>query len=63
MKKVLMKKLENWQSIFRDNNDNVVILLNDNVNYIKFIAKKKTKIKIWKLKENISFYKKETNDF
>ena len=45
-----MKKFENRKNIFRNNNDDVVTSLSDDVDYIEFIVKKKAKTKNLKVK-------------
>ena len=46
-----MKEFDNWEDIFQNNNDDVITLLNDDVNYIKLVAKEKTKTKNLKVKK------------
>ena len=46
-----MKKFENRKNIFRNDNDNVVTLLNDNVDYAEFIVKVRIKTKNLKIKK------------
>ena len=43
--------------------ENFARLLSDDVDYTEHIAKKRIKIKSLKVKKNISFYKKEIDDF
>ena len=45
-----MKKFENRENIFRNDNDDVVTLLNDNVDYVELVVKKKAKTKNLKIK-------------
>ena len=51
LKQILMKKFENRENIFRNDNDDVTMLLNDNVDYVKLVVKKKTKTKNLKIKK------------
>ena len=46
-----MKKFENRENIFRSDNDDVVTLLNDNVDYAELVVKKRTKTKNLKVKK------------
>ena len=46
-----MKEFENRKNIFRSNNDDVVTLLNDDVDYAELIVKEKTKTKNLKIKK------------
>ena len=46
-----MKEFENRENIFRNDNNDVVTLLNDNVDYVKFIVKKRTRTKNLKVKK------------
>ena len=46
-----MKKFDNRKDIFQNNNDDIVTLLNDDVNYIKLVAKERTKTKNLKVKK------------
>ena len=62
-KQILMKKFKNRKNIFRNDNDDVVTSSNNNVDYVELAVKKKVKTKNLKVKKNISFYKKEINDF
>ena len=45
-----MKKFENRKNISRNDNDDVVTLSNDNVDYVELVVKKKTKTKNLKIK-------------
>ena len=49
-KQILMKEFENRENIFRNDNDDVVTLSNDNVNYIELVVKEKAKTKNLKIK-------------
>ena len=45
-----MKKFENRENIFRNNNDDVVTSSSDNVDYVELVVKEKTKTKNLKIK-------------
>ena len=49
-KQILMKKFENRENIFQSDNDDIVTSLNNNVDYIEFVVKKRTKTKNLKIK-------------
>ena len=52
-RQTLMRKFENRENIFRSNNDDVVTSLNDNVDYVELVIKKKIKTKNLKsIKDN-----------
>ena len=44
------KKFENRENISRNNDENVATLLNDNVDYVELVAKKRAKTKNLKVK-------------
>ena len=46
-----MKKFENRKNIFRNDNDDIVTSSNDDVDYVEFVVKKKTKTKNLKIKK------------
>ena len=50
LKQILMKKFENQEDIFRNDNDDVVTSSSDDVDYVKFVVKKRTKTKNLKIK-------------
>ena len=45
-----MKKFKNREDIFRNDNDDVVTLSNDNVDYVELVVKEKIKTKNLKIK-------------
>ena len=45
-----MKKFENWEDIFQNDNNDVVTSSNDDVDYVKLVVKEKTKTKNLKVK-------------
>ena len=47
----MIKKFENRKNIFRSDNDDVVTSSSDNVDYIEFVVKEKTKTKNLKVKK------------
>ena len=51
LKQILMKKFENRKNISRNNNNDIVTSSNDDVDYIKFVIKKRTKTKNLKIKK------------
>ena len=58
-----MKEFENRENIFRNNNDDVVASSNDDVDYIKFIVKKKLKMKNLKVKRIYFILQKKIDNF
>ena len=52
LKQTLMKKFENRKNIFRNNNNDVVTSLSDNVDYVELVVKERTKTKNLKIKRN-----------
>ena len=44
-----MKKIKNRENIFRNDNDDVVTLSSDDVNYVELVVKKRTKTKNLKI--------------
>ena len=59
MKQILIKKFENWKNIFRNDNDDVVTSSSDDINYIKFIVKERTKTKNLKVKRKYLILQKK----
>ena len=47
----MIKKFENRENIFRNDNNDVVMLSNDNVDYIKLAVKERAKTKNLKIKK------------
>ena len=45
-----MKKFKNRENIFRNDNDDIITSLNDDVNYVEFVVKERTKTKNLKVK-------------
>ena len=62
-KQILMKKFENRKNIFRNNNDDVVTLSNDNVDYVELIVKEKAKTKNLKVKKEYFILQKKNKRF
>ena len=58
-----MRKFENRENIFRNDNNNVIMLSNDDVDYIKFVVKKKTKTKNLKIKRKYFILQKRNKRF
>ena len=58
-----MKKFENRKNIFRSDNDDIIILLNNNVNYVELAVKKKTKTKNLKIKKEYLILQKRNKRF
>ena len=58
-----MKKFENRKNISRSDNDNVVTSSNDNVDYIKFVVKERTKTKNLKVKRKYLILQKRNKRF
>ena len=50
LKQIFIKKIKNRKNIFRSNDGDVATSSNDNVDYIKLVAKKRTKTKNLKVK-------------
>ena len=50
LKQILMRKFKNRENIFRNDNDDVVTSSSDNIDYIEFVVKEKTKTKNLKVK-------------
>ena len=63
LKQILMKEFKNRENIFWNDNDDVVTSLNDNVDYVKFVVKKKTKIKNLKIKKKYFILQKRNKWF
>ena len=51
LKQILMRKFENREDIFQNDNNDVVTSSNDNVNYVELVVKKKAKTKNLKIKK------------
>ena len=62
-KQILMKKFENRKNIFRNNNNDVVTSLNDNVDYVELAVKEKTKTKNLKTKKKYLILQKRNKQF
>ena len=62
-KQILMRKFENRENIFRNDNDNVVTSSNDNVDYVEFVVKKRTKTKNLKVKRKYFILQKKNRQF
>ena len=62
-KQKLMKKFENRKDIFRNDNDDIVTLLNDNVDYVELVVKEKTKTKNLKVKRKYFILQKRNRRF
>ena len=58
-----MKKFENRENIFRNNNDDVVMSSNDNVDYTELVVKKKTKTKNLKVKRKYLILQEKNKRF
>ena len=58
-----MKEFDNRENIFRNNNDNIITSLNDDVDYVKLAAKEKTKIKNLKIKREYFILQKRNKRF
>ena len=58
-----MKEFENRENIFRNDNDDVVTSLNDNVNYVEFVVKKRTKMKNLKIKRKYFILQERNKQF
>ena len=52
LKQTFTKKFENWKNISRNDDKDVATSSNDNVNYVKLIAKKRKKTKNLKIKKD-----------
>ena len=62
-RQILMRKFENRENIFRNNNDDVVTLSNDNVDYAELVVKEKTKTKNLKVKKKYLILQKRNKRF
>ena len=62
-KQTLMKEFENRENTSRSDNDDVVTSLNDDVDYVELIVKKKTKIKNLKVKRKYFILQKRNRRF
>ena len=62
LKQTFTKKFENRKNTFQSNDEDVATLSNDNIDYVKFVAKKKKNEKSENLKKNILCYKRKIDD-
>ena len=58
-----MKKFENRKNIFRNDNDDVITLSNDNVDYAELVVKEKTKTKNLKIKRKYFILQEKNKRF
>ena len=62
-KQILMKKFENRKNIFQSDNNNVVTSSSDNVDYVEFVVKEKTKTKNLKVKRKYLILQEKNKRF
>ena len=58
-----MKEFENRKNIFRNDNDDIIMLSNDNVDYVKLVVKKRTKTKNLKVKRKYFILQEKNKRF
>ena len=59
----MIRKFKNQENIFRSDNDDVIMLLSDNVDYVELAVKKKTKTKNLKVKKEYFILQKRNRRF
>ena len=58
-----MRKFENRENIFQSDNDDIITLSSDDVDYVKFVIKKRIKTKNLKVKKKYFILQKRNKQF